>query len=179
MLVYPVVPVLAVVEAVAVADLVAQEAVESAYLDRAVMALAAQCLALRPEEKVVEVAPEAREQIVLVAVTPEVGALTAAVVVAGVIILDTSTLAMVRFGLSGPVLHAHSRPQTQEIYKWNSLFASKMVSLLSIQSWKTTSVRLFRKSIPTTYQQSLLGLCVLLHQRLAYTKRTRPCRISW
>jgi hypothetical protein len=134
MLVYPVVPVLAVVEAVAVADLVAQEAVESAYLDRAVMALAAQCLALRPEEKVVEVAPEAREQIVLVAVHPVMAVFMVAEVVVGEIMLELLTVLMGLSVLFGPVQHVLSRPQTQEMYKWNSLFASKTGIHLSIQS---------------------------------------------
>jgi hypothetical protein len=128
------VPVLAVVEAVAVADLVAQEAVESAYLDRAVMALAAQCLALRPEEKVVEVAPEAREQIVLVAVHPVMAVFMVAEVVVGEIMLELLTVLMGLSVLFGPVQHVLSRPQTQEMYKWNSLFASKTGIHLSIQS---------------------------------------------
>jgi hypothetical protein len=133
MMVSPVAQGLEAVAAVAAADLAALAAAELVYLDRVAMALAAQWLALRPGKKVVEVAPEARGQIVLVAVHPVVVVLTAAVVAVGVTMLDPLMEVMEPSVLFGPVQHVLSRPQTQEIYKWNSLFAFKMVSLLNIQ----------------------------------------------
>jgi hypothetical protein len=42
-----------------------------------------------------------------------------------------------------PVILAHSPQQTQEIYKWNSLFAFKMVNRSSIQFLATISVKHF------------------------------------
>ena len=134
-------------EAAAVAEvavLLEQVAVELAYLDRVAMVLLVVILAHLQglvEEEVQVVLLDLRIPVKVA----ELGAFMVPEAVVGETMLDTPMEVMEPSELFGLVLHVHSHLQTRAIYKWNFLFALKMVSHLNIQSQKTIFVRLFRR----------------------------------